>query len=628
MNFSKKELLISRINGKMVIMWAFLFLIHLSLQSQYSISRVEPPSWWTGMKYHEIQLLVYGEGISELRPWMEYPGVQLKEVTLVPNRNYMFITLDIKPEAQPGEIVIQFRNGGIPVITWPYNLLPREEGSARRKGFDNSDVIYLVTPDRFANGDPSNDNMPGYADPANRADREGRHGGDLAGIIQHLDYIEEMGFTALWLNPVLENNMPRTSYHGYAITDYYKVDPRYGTNEQYRELCRQASGKGIKLVMDMVENHCGLEHWWMNDLPSDDWINFGGRFVNTNHRRTTVQDPYVSPSDKALFPDGWFVPDMPDLNQKNPLMARYLIQNSIWWIEYAGLGGIRQDTYSYPDKDFMTDWTCAIMEEYPGFSIVGEEWSLNPAIVSYWQKGKVNHDGYASCLTSLMDFPLQSALIQGLTEGEVMYNEGLIKMYEMLANDFLYADPANLVIFPDNHDMSRFFTQVNEDFDLFRMGIAYILTMRGIPQLYYGTEVLMTNPGSDNHGLIRSDFPGGWEGDKVNAFTGEGLTGMPLQAKYFVKEMLNWRKTKSCIHDGKLMHYNPDKGTYVYFRYDDHETVMVILNKNDHEHLLEGSRFSAAIKNNTRGKDMISKEILSLDRIQIPPRSVRVLELF
>lgn len=607
-----------------IILWIAPFLI----KAEYSVSRLEPPCWWTGMKNTGLQLLVYGPGISQLIPAIDYPGVSIHEVISVDSPNYLFISLNIDENTQPGEFSILFSEGRKTVIRHPYRLYAREEGSAQRQGFSPRDVIYLVTPDRFANGDPSNDNVSGYLETADRSKSGGRHGGDLAGIISRLDYISEMGFTSLWLNPVLENNMPRTSYHGYAITDYYRIDPRYGSNEQYRELSLKAREKGIGLIMDMVENHCGAEHWWMKDLPAGDWINHRGKFKGTNHRRTTVQDPYAAPSEKDLFHDGWFVPDMPDLNQKNPLLATYLIQNTIWWIEFAGLSGIRQDTYSYPDKDFMARWSCAVMEEYPAFSIVGEEWSLNPSIVSYWQEGKVNPDGYSSCLGSLMDFPLQAALRQGLTEDDAIYTDGLIRMYETLANDFLYADPSKLVIFADNHDMSRFYSQVGEDPALFRMGMAYILTMRGTPQVYYGSEVLMTSPGPRDDGVIRSDFPGGWQGDTVNAFTGEGLTKDQLENMLFLKKMLNWRKNSACIHSGSLMHFNPENGTYVYFRYNESETVMVVINKNREDVYLETGRFAGVIGDRKEARDVISGSRFPLAlQLQVPARNVLILEL-
>lgn len=611
---------------KSVVIQVFMFMISFQLFAGYSIDRLEPPFWWAGMKNNRLELMVYGPAIADLKPVITDKMIKIRQVTTVINPNYLFILLEIDEAVTPRDIEIFFEKDGKSMVSYTYRLLERDAGSSGRIGFNNSDVICLITPDRFANGNPQNDNMPGYADQANRADKSGRHGGDLKGIADHLDYIADMGFTAVWLNPVLENNMARTSYHGYATTDFYKVDPRFGTNEEYRLLGMMMKERGIKLIMDMIANHCGSEHWWMKDLPSGDWINYGGKYVSTNHRRSTVQDPHVSRSDKKLFTDGWFVESMPDLNQKNPQMARYIIQNSIWWIEYAGLSGIRQDTYSYPDKDFMSLWSCEIMNEYPGFSIVGEESSENPAIVAYWQQGKVNPDGYTSCLGSLLDFPLQSALVKGLNEDDAIYSDGLIKMYEMLANDFLYADPGNLVIFPDNHDMHRFFTQVNKDYDLFRIGLAYILTMRGIPQIYYGTEILMESPGPKDDGIIRGDFPGGWEKDPVNAFKDIGLSDQQLEAKLYVKTLINWRKTKTCLHDGKLVHYTPENGTYVYFRFNEKEKVMVAINKNKHEVGLDGSRFTEVTGQSKQGKDIMTGKIHYFNSFVIPSRSVMILE--
>ncbi len=605
----------------------FSLISYFSVAANYSIIRLEPPCWWVGMKDPGLQLMVYGEKISDLKPVINFQGVSILQIDFTTNPNYMFISLKIDDDAEPGTFDIFFQKDGITQIVYPYSLLEREPGSSLRQGFNPSDVIYLITPDRFANGDTTNDNVTGYLETANRMNKDGRHGGDLQGIIDHLDYITDMGFTALWSNPVLENNMPRTSYHGYAITDFYQVDPRFGTNELYRQLGEMAAERGIKLIMDMVANHCGSEHWWMKDLPSEDWIHGGGKFFSTNHRRTTVQDPHVSPSDKRLFPDGWFVKSMPDMNQQNPLLATYLIQNSIWWIEYAHLTGIRQDTYSYPDKEFMSEWSCRIMDEYPYFNIVGEEWSENPAIVSYWQKGKVSRDGYSSCLGSLMDFPLQSSLVRGLNENDAIYSDGLIRMYETLANDFQYADPDHLVIFPDNHDMSRFFTQVNEDIDLFKMGLVYIMTMRGIPQVYYGTEILMKNLGTTDHGVIRSDFLGGWDNDTVNAVTGKNLSHQQQEAQQFSKQLINWRKDKSCIHHGKLIHYVPQNAVYVYFRFDTKDTVMVILNKNSTEIRMDTLRFKEMTGDARFAKDALTGQIYPLDQLIITARRAMILEL-
>jgi glycosidase len=513
------------------------------------------------------------------------------------------------------------------VVSYIYELKNREPNSASRKGFDGSDVIYLITPDRFVNGNPANDAVAGMKELPNRTHMNGRHGGDIQGIKNSLDYLSKLGFTSVWLNPVLENNMTQVSYHGYSTTDFYKVDSRYGTNEEYRELGKAVHQKGMKLMMDMIFNHIGSEHWWMDDMPSADWLNYYPEYKITSHRRTVNQDPYASEADKRLMADGWFVPSMPDLNQRNPFVSNYLIQNSIWWTEYLGLDGIRMDTYPYPDKFAMADWTKRIMDEYPDFYIVGEEWTTNPAVVSYWQKGKINQDGYVSYLPGLMDFPLNNAVVQGLKNPET-WGGGLITIYESLANDFLYADPDKLVIFPDNHDMSRIYTQLGENYDLLKMSIAYYATTRGIPQIFYGTEILMSNPGTEEHGVIRSDFPGGWAGDQVNAFTGAGLTTQQKQAQDFFSKILNWRKYSEVIHSGKLKHFAPEDGVYVYFRYNQSGKVMVVLNKNTSEKSLDTSRFSEIMDNSASGKEIISgTTITDLKNLKVPAMSAMIIEL-
>ncbi len=563
--------------GKYILIVVIL-LLNLNLFPQ-KVERIEPMFWWAGMKSAELQLMVYGENISATDVSFSYPGIELVSVAKVKNPNYLFIDLKLAENVKPGEFEIQFSKSSKVVATYTYELKAREKGSASRTGFNGSDVIYLITPDRFVNGNPDNDWVEGMKEKPDRNDKNGRHGGDIQGIINSLDYLQKMGFTAVWLNPVLENNMTQVSYHGYSTTDFYKVDPRYGTNEEYRELNDELDKRGMKLIMDMIFNHCGSEHWWMNDIPMEDWINNYPDYKITSHRRTVNQDPHASEADRSAMVDGWFVPTMPDMNQRNPFMAKYLIQNSIWWIEFVGLEGIRQDTWPYPDKDMMADWTKQVLYEYPNFNVVGEEWAMNPAIVSYWQKGKVNADGYECYLPSLMDFPLQNAVSSGLRNKE-NWDGGLIQIYESLANDFLYPDADNLVIFPDNHDMSRFYVQVGEDVDLLKMGVALFLTMRGIPQIYYGTEVLMLHEGGE-HGNIRADFPGGWEGDKTNALSGEGLEAKQKEMQDYVSKIQNWRKNKTVIHTGRLMHFAPQDGVYTYFRYNDNETVMVVLNKNE-----------------------------------------------
>jgi len=575
------------------------------------IQRLEPAFWWAGMQNPRLQLLIYGANIANSQPVVTNQNVIIEQVVKVKSPNYLFIDLFFKENTKTTAFDIDFQKDNKSIAKYNYRLLARDQGSAQRKGFDNSDVMYLITPDRFVNGNSGNDNLAGLSEKINRSFEGGRHGGDIAGIINSLDYIKDLGFTAVWLNPVLENNQPTYSYHGYSITDFYKVDPRYGSNEEYAKMSQVARQKGVKLIMDMIVNHCGSEHWWMKDVPTADWINYDNKFVQTNHKKTATQDPYVSQVDQRQFVDGWFVETMPDLNQRNPLMAKYLIQNSIWWIEYAGLAGIRMDTYPYPDKDFMTDWTCQIMAEYPNFNIVGEEWHENPAVVAFWQRGKQNPNGYTSCLPSVMDFPLQSALWRATDpkSGEGAWNA----VYEMLANDFQYADPYNLVIFPDNHDMDRFYTQVGEDLDLFKLGLTYILTTRGVPQLYYGTELLLTNtPHRGDHGFIRADFPGGWQGDAANAFTGAGITAQQKEASAFVKKLLTWRKSASVIHTGKLKHFIPENGVYVYFRYNDNQNVMIVLNKSNETKNLNLSRFAEAIGNSKSGKDILTDKTISL----------------
>jgi glycosidase len=482
-----------------------------ALSSASAIDRVEPPFWWTGFRETQLQLLVYGEGISALKPSLSYPGVTLERVQTVDSPNYLFLYLDISADASPGSFDIRFEGEGVE-LSHSYTLKAKNPDPAWAEGFDSSDAIYLITPDRFANGDPENDDIENMGDPVDREDINGRHGGDIRGITQHLDYVADLGFTAIWLNPLLENRMPEFSYHGYSTTDFYRVDPRYGSNEEYREMVARAREQGLGVIMDMIVNHIGSEHWWMDDLPTGDWLNFQGAPRMTSHEHIAEQDPHASQWDYRRYSDGWFVESMPDLNQRNQLLADYLTQNALWWIEYLGLAGIRMDTYPYPDKHYMSEWTRRVMHEYSDFNVVGEEWTDNSPAVAYWQRGKVNQDGYVSYLPSLMDFPLQNALRWGLVTEEDSKMEdlrpgGLLMLYRALANDFVYPSPGDLVVFPDNHDMSRIFTQLGGDYDLFRMAIAHTLVVRGVPQIYYGTEILMANPETDDHGLIRSDFP-------------------------------------------------------------------------------------------------------------------------
>lgn len=600
----------------------------LSLQVCYAeVQRLEPANWWVGMKDPSLQLLVYGNDISSYQVDIQYKGVTIESLETTDNPNYLFINLLIAKNTSVGEFKIQFTSSGHSSFSYPFELKQRIPNSANRKGFSSEDVIYLITPDRFANGDPSNDSIDSLKESRNRSDKGGRHGGDIQGIIDHLDYIEEMGFTQIWTMPLMENDMHKYSYHGYSTTDYYKIDPRFGSNNLYRELSKQARMRGIGIIQDVILNHIGSEHWWMKDKPSSDWINNQGVFVGTNHRRESLHDPHAVKSDQVGFNDGWFVPTMPDLNQRNPLLATYLIQNAIWWIEYANLSGLRVDTYSYSDMDFLTQWTRRLMIEYPNLNVVGEEWSTNPAIVAFWQTGSMRHSDYRSYLTSVMDFPTQANLINALTAPET-WARGLRELYESLASDFLYGDPYNLVVFADNHDMSRISSQLGEDFALFKMAMAFVLTTRGIPQVFYGTEIFMTNPGTDDHGIIRSDMPGGWEDDESSAFSRSKLTTQQIEAMQFMRTLLNWRKNSSAITHGQLNQYAPENGTYVYFRTSDTQTVMVVLNKNQQSVDLPLKRFKEMLGDASKATDVITQTTIELGQsIQIQAKSALILNI-
>ncbi|UJH66249.1 glycoside hydrolase family 13 protein [Allomuricauda sp. SCSIO 65647] len=599
------------------------------------IERIEPPNWWVGFKQDTLQLLVKAEGLSDYVPAIKKEGVRLIRASRADSPNYLFLDLIITKDAQPGTFDIEFVPKKGKKLVFSYELKQREQSAEDFDGFDSSDVIYLITPDRFANGNPKNDIVKTLKETdIDRSHDYKRHGGDIQGIIDHLDYIEDMGFTAIWSCPLLTNDMRQSSYHGYAMTDFYEVDPRFGTLEDYKKLSVEAAKKGIKLVMDQVANHCGSEHWWMKDLPFADWINFqknyevGNEAIRTNHKRTVNQDIYASISDRRLMEEGWFVSAMPDLNQNNPFMAKYIIQNSIWWVETAQLSGIRQDTYPYPNKKFMSDWAKAIIDEYPNFNIVGEEWSTNPLLIGYWQQGAKNADGYESNLPTTMDFAMQTTLVQALTQDE-NWDTGLIRLYEGLANDFYYPDPKSILFFGDNHDMSRIHTQLDLDVDLTKMAMAYVLSVPRIPQVYYGTEILMEDsekPG--DHGLIRSDFPGGWDGDAVNAFTGEGLSPEQKDMQSYLKKILNYRRGASVVHSGKTKHFGPHEGIYALFRYNDEETLLLVLNKNTASVELSLDRFAEMDIEGKTAKNIIAEESMTLgDKLILQPKSALLLSI-
>lgn len=613
---------------KKSIIFVLVFLLHFPAFSQ-SISRIEPPNWWTGMKWNTVTLLIYGENISELQPTFDYPEVELIKKEKTSNKNYLFVTIKINPSAKAGDIKINFRDGNKIIISKNFPILEREENSANRNSFTTKDAILLIVPDRFSNGDTTNDIVPGMSEKTmDRTKDFARHGGDIQGIMNHLDYIKSLGFTQIWNTPLLENNQPEYSYHGYSITDFYKIDPRFGTNKLYKTFVAEAKKIGIGVIWDVVLNHCGDENYFIKDLPSKDWVNYPDTRVQCNFQKSTLFDPYATEIDRKEYTDGWFSKHMPDLNQRNPLVAKYLIQNTIWWIEYAGLSGLRVDTFSYSDKDFLTTWTKAVLNEYPNFNMVGEEMTNQIDWVSYWQIDKVNRDGYKCYLPTLMDFSLSNYVVNSLSYSSPWFSSWQ-DTYQSIAQDYNFPHPDDQLIFPDNHDMDRFYSRLNKNFDKWKLGIALYMTMRGIPQFLYGTEVLMTNKKSGNDGQRRGDFYGGWINDKKNAFTGKGLTVQEKEAQNYFSRLLNWRKNNIVIHNGKFKHYAPQiNDVYVYFRYTDKGKVMVILNKNKNKVSLDMKRYNEMIPAAFKAKDIISEKVMEIkDVLDVPAKTAMILEV-
>jgi glycosidase len=594
--------------------------------SATGIERMEPPCWWIGMKHQELQIMVYGEniGVSDLK-LAPCPGVKIERVVKADSPNYMFIYLNIGKTARPGRLQFIFSFKGENLIKY-YDLLPRET-SPGAQGFSPADVLYLIMPDRFANGNKNNDNWG--EDTIDRKDSFARHGGDFAGIAVHLDYISDLGVTAVWLNPVLENKMPENkyrSYHGYATTDYYKTDRRLGNNEDYRNLVAELHKRGMKMVMDMIFNHCGSYHWWMKDLPFKDWLNHQEGFVPTTHNSFTIADIHAPESEKRAMTDGWFVESMPDLNQRNPFLADYLIQNSIWWIEYARIDGIRHDTHAYADFDFLARWCKRVQDEYPRFNIVGESWFTVP----WWQNNsKVNPR--ETNLKTVMDFDLMMACAEAFP-ADTSSDFRLRKIYEVITKDYLYSDWRDILIFLDNHDLSRFCKEGEPNLDRYKQAIAFLLTTRGIPQLYYGTEILMSGEKSEGDGSLRKDFPGGWEDDSLNAFTREGRRSLENEAYDFLRTLLHWRKGSKAVTEGELIHYAPEDYNstqcYVYARIKGSEKVLVILNGSKTPQTLSFDKYREVLGGSMEGKDIITGTTIPLkDKISIPEKGIYIIEI-
>ena len=589
--------------------------------------RVEPPFWWAGMKHEQLHLLVHGQNIAGMKAVLNYPGVTLQEQISVENPNYLFLNILLAEDLQPGTFDIVLTSKGKKVFNYSYEIKQRKAGSAERKGFSQADVVYLLMPDRFANGDTSNDNMSGMLEKADRSNPSGRHGGDIAGIQKNLDYFNQLGITALWINPLLENNNEAFSYHGYAITDFYKVDARFGTNADYAALVSDAHRKGLKVIMDMVFNHCGINHWFINDLPMKNWIHQFPEYTRSNFRAEALTDPHASEADKNRMLRGWFDTNMPDLDQRNPLLTEYLIQNSIWWVEFADLDGIRLDTQPYPYREMTTAWTKRMFLEYPDFNLVGEAWLQKESMTAYYQKDAIVGDGYNSGMPAVTDFPLYNAMAGAFTEKEG-WSEGMARLYYVLAQDFLYANPDHLLTFLDNHDLTRYFNSIKNDLPTMKMAVTFLLTTRGIPQIYYGTELLMDGNAGNGHGDIRKDFPGGWPGDSLNAFNRNGRNDRQNEIFDHMQQLLKWRKGSKAVTEGDLKHFVPENGIYVYFRKAGEQHVMVVINRNDQETVVKMNRFAECTHGFSSCLEVIGNKTITLGQeMNFPARSATLYEL-
>lgn len=606
------------------------------------VLKVEPSNWWVGFKDKKLQIMLYGKDLAEYTVSLENTGAKLVKVKKVDNKNYLFVDLDLT-NARPGKFVIKLSKKD-DIINVEYELKLRKFNNIGN--INQSDAVYLLMPDRFANGDVNNDNVDGYFEKVDLKNVDARQGGDLKGITKNLNYFENLGITALWLTPFQENNQKKYSYHGYAITDFYKVDPRLGTFDDYRELVDKAHRKNIKIIMDMVYNHCGLYHWWMKDLPTYDWVYhpydlgkklntlnmfeivddnnlYKPEFQRTNYNPTTVCDPYASDYDKTRFNKGWFDVAMADLNQNNEFVAQYFIQMTIWWIEQFNLDGLRIDTYPYPEKSFMNRLVSQIYNEYPNFYIVGEAWTEDVNKEAFWTENNINTSYFKSNLKSLISFKFMNAVNDAFKP-----NGSIYELYKLVSQDFVYKYPENHMTFLDNHDIQRIYRIYDNNKNALKLALAFMLTTRGIPQIYYGTEVLMCKDMNVSHGLGRERFPGGWEGDSVNIFTHSNLNADIKEVYYFLQNLLKWRKdNKEFFAKAKLVHFIPENQVYVYFRIYKNQVLMIMLNNNKDEVELDLARFNECIQNNTKGVDIITGRKYDLNKINLKAKCPLILEL-
>ena len=622
------------------------------MNAAVKIDRIEPTDWYVGMKDASLQLMVYGEGIKTADVTTDYPGVRIDSLVRLDSPNYLLVYMNVK-DAQPGTMTLLFQQGKQKKKV-NYTLKAREKKGYEREGFSNADVLYMLMPDRFASGRSDNDQVKGMRAYKNdRTQPSLRHGGDLEGIRQHLDYFKELGVTALWFTPVLENDSPdhgtQSTYHGYATTNYYRVDPRFGSNEEYRQLCDEAHEKGLKIVMDMIFNHSGFEHPWVADMPTKDWFNtpewllpenqaqsvalktmdgdakVNDKYLQTSYKLTPVVDPYASKIDMHQTVDGWFAPNIPDLNQRNPQVIKYLIQNSIWWIETVGIDGIRMDTYPYADAKAMAHWMKVIGEEYPNFSAVGETWVTEPAYTAAWQKdSKIAKE--KRYLPTVMDVAFYDRINQAKNEETDDWWKGFNRIYNNFVYDYLYQKPSNVMAFLENHDTDRFLGE-GKDTVALKQALALLLTVNRTPQLYYGTEVLMNGTKSVTDGNVRKDFPGGFPGDTKNCFTREGRTQAENTMFDWLSRLLHWRQGNDVIIKGKQTQFIPYKGIYVIARQYNGKTVLTILNGNHKQAEMQLDRYAEVIGNATAARDVITGRTVKLDKkLSLKSRQTLIVE--
>ena len=610
-----------------------LLLITISLSgftlAQNNAYTCYPGNWWAGMKWNKVQVMVHGNSIGQ---WanaisINYPGVRLEKINKVENENYVFLDLSIAANAKPGTIKINVGRASSP-FDIAFELKSRRKGNGNdfAQGINSADLLYLIMPDRFSNGDPSNDRVPGMRDQSlNRDTVFNRHGGDLKGIQNHLAYLQSLGITTLWLNPVLENDMPNRTEHGYAFTDHYKIDARLGGDAAYQNLIDATHAKGMKIIQDAVYNHVGLYHFTVQDMPMKEWLNQWPQYTNTTYKDQVLFDPYASAMEQKKMSDGWFTRQMPDLNQNNPFVANFLIQHALWTVENFGIDGWRIDTYAYNDLNFMNRCNKALTDEYPRITLFGETWVHGVPNQSYLVQNNYNIP-FKSNLQASTDFQTLWAMQDAMTK-DFGWDDGVNKLYTTLAQDFVYKDPTRQVIFLDNHDMARFFTVVNEDVERYQSALAWLLTCRGIPQIYYGDELATAGSTYPNDGYVRLDFPGGWAGDKADKFTIEGRTQRDQSIFQYFATLANFRKTSSALTVGKMMQYVPEDGVYVYFRYTDQQTVMVVMNTSKETKTISPEKYTERTTGFSSMKQIINGKTTPLSSFSVPAKTTGVYEL-